>query len=406
MRRLDRIYLRSILLAAIVSAIAASVAAQVETASASNVIGGNPVWYKFLYAAEYNGKRGYTDKERAERELARKSGWDNFLTQINAAGNEGYKVISTIYGDFAIAKLEEASYEYNVFDATSSIFFVKAGIRDRLSELSENGFKIYDHSLLSAGCTPDIFAGQNIGETCEYADFYLFGKEKGSRKRTEQIIVNSSPGWGNKPSTIMAAEIDEKLAEGFYPVKILSKFEILLEKAKDKNDILDEKPDVKIIRSGWGTNDLKKKVNELAKQGYRLSLVGNGIAVMHRNSDTNGKIFSYIWLKADKKGFEKELAKLQQMGASYSHVYPDGQGTKDSLIFELRLDGKSANTEFKILKFGFNEREDLKEGKVYIDLTPEAKDSIKKMNQLAKEGFVVRDLFESDKVSAILERIE
>ena len=180
----------------------------------------------------------------------------------------------------------------------------------------------------------------------------------------------------------------------------------MLEKAKDKNDILDEKPDVKIIRSGWGTNDLKKKVNELAKQGYRLSLVGNGIAVMHRNSDTNGKIFSYIWLKADKKGFEKELAKLQQMGASYSHVYPDGQGTKDSLIFELRLDGKSANTEFKILKFGFNEREDLKEGKVYIDLTPEAKDSIKKMNQLAKEGFVVRDLFESDKVSAILERIE
>ena len=177
------------------------------------------------------------------------------MTNINEAGNAGYKVISTLWGNFAIARLEESPYEYKVFEATSSRFFFKERISNELVDLTEEGFKIYDHSLLGSECSADVYAGQNIGESCEYSDFYLFGKEKGSKKQTEQVIAASVPGWMYKPSVELESDIDSKLAEGFYPVKALSKFEILLERVRDKNDLMEDKPDVQVVRSEGLTNE-------------------------------------------------------------------------------------------------------------------------------------------------------
>jgi len=41
---------------------------------------------------------------------------------------------------------------------------------------------------------------------------------------------------------------------------------------------------------------------------------------------------------------------------------------------------------------------------VHIDLTPSSKETMKMLNSLAKDGFLVKDLFVSDKVSVLLER--
>jgi len=297
---------------------------------------GDPATYKFIYVEESIWKAGgYLSEEKVELALAKKAILDHFLTNINDAGNAGYKVISPLWGDFAIAKLEEGPYEYKVFEATSSRFFFKERIGNELVDLTEEGFKIYDHSLLGSECSADVYAGQNIGESCEYSDFYLFGKKKGSKKQTEQVIAASFPGWSYRPSVGLELDIDTKLAEGFYPVKALSKFEILLERVNDKNDLLADKPDVQVVRSGGLTNDLKNKVNELAKQGYRLFLANDGIAVMYRNKQATGKAVSYVWLRSDKKSFEKDLAELQHAGARYVYACQDDHGKKISSSLSL-----------------------------------------------------------------------
>lgn len=202
----------------------------------------------------------------------------------------------------------------------------------------------------------------------------------------------------------MEKQIDEKIAEGFYPVNVFSAFEVLLEKAVNKEELLSDKPDVKIVRTSWGKNDLEQKVNKLAKEGYRLAMTNYRIAVMYRNSETSQVPVSYIWLKANSKNFEKELIKIQGKGATYRTTYPDNKGRKNILIFEQKLKDDGKRSEFRILKFEFEFKENQTEKRVYIDLTPLSKETVKQMNELAKDGFEVKDLFEGKEICLILER--
>ena len=148
---------------------------------------------------------------------------------------------------------------------------------------------------------------------------------------------------------------------------------------------------------------LEDKVNDLAKQGYRLVLLNNGIAVMYRRSDSATPVL-YIWLDTNKKDFEKQLTQLQAGGAVYRMTYPNREGNKNKLVFEQSAVDNGERLEYKVLKFEFEELDDRAENKVQIDLTPSSKETVKLMNSLARQGFVVRDLLSSDKVSVLLER--
>jgi len=84
---------------------------------------------------------------------------------------------------------------------------------------------------------------------------------------------------------------------------------------------------------------------------------------------------------------------------------PEGEGKANKLIFESRsADSGKTQHEYRVLKFEFNETEVASEKKVRSDLTPESKESVKLMNRLAKEGFVVREVFNSDEGCLLLER--
>jgi hypothetical protein len=133
---------------------------------------------------------------------------------------------------------------------------------------------------------------------------------------------------------------------------------------------------------------VKKKVNELAQQGYRLASTHNCIAVMYRNRETTAPV-SYIWLDAGKKSFEQDLTRLQESGAIYRMTY----GEDDTLIFEQPAAALSKRREYKVLKIQLQETKNFADQKVDIDLTPSAKETIKTLNSLVKEGFAVRDLF-------------
>jgi len=149
----------------------------------------------------------------------------------------------------------------------------------------------------------------------------------------------------------------------------------------------------------------------LARQGYRLALTYNLIAVMYRYRDNTTPV-SYIWLDSRKrKSFDQELARLQDSGAIYRMVYPDIYGIEHTLIFEQPAVNVSKRREYKVLKIELQETENFADQKVDFDLAPSSKETIKTLNSLVKEGFAVRDLFVSEdlvanKASILLERAQ
>jgi len=149
----------------------------------------------------------------------------------------------------------------------------------------------------------------------------------------------------------------------------------------------------------------------LARQGYRLALTYFLIAVMYRHPDNTAPV-SYIWLDSrKKKSFDQELASLQDGGAIYRMIYPNGDVFERTLIFEQPASDNSKRREYKVLKIELQETENFADQRVDIDLAPSSKEKIKTLNSLVKEGFAVRDLFVSDtdlayKASVLLERAQ
>lgn len=361
--------------------------------------------YKLVFPAGYEGKRSYRmDKERKALARATSSELSNFIEQLNKAGAQGYKLTSTVNRGFpvGIARLDEVQYEYEGFDTTSNLFFTVVGFEEKFAEPSRRGFRLADHFLISKYCEyldPDNSA---MGENCEFIHRFLLEREKGIEKPGPHMLVDSAPGWRAQQGVEMSARIKEALAEGFYPTTVLSKFEMLLEQTHKSDERLADKPEVQVVTSSL-RDDVKNKVNELAKQGYRLALTGNGIAVMYRNGDSATPV-TYVWLKAKDKSFEKQLAKLQESGALYQMTYPDDDGEEARLVFEQQPVNEGQRREYRVLKFEFQFTENAAEGKVHIYLAPSSKETMNTLNRLAREGFAVRDLFVSNEVGVILER--
>jgi hypothetical protein len=345
--------------------------------------------YKLVFTKQFDGKLFYTKTTQAELDHNRNSAYDNFTEQLNMTGAQGYRLHSLLSGSTAVVKLDEIQYQYNWFDTTSTYFFSKGKIQRKLEDNSSQEFRIAHDVFLGGSCNPiymDNERTMNIGENCKYFDHFITEKELEKSKPYEQTLVNTIPHWGGKTDLELEAQLKEKLAQGFYPVNVLSKYEILCEKI---NNPPDEKPEVRVI-----IGDIEKKSNELANQGFRLSLVNNGIAVMYRTAETSQNVVSYIWLKTDTKNIEAELAKIGAKGGTYKTIYPDAQGNKKTFIFEQKLNDEKKPTEFKLLTFEIDSRmKSIFANQISRDLSLNSKETEKTMNKLVKEGFEVRDLF-------------
>jgi hypothetical protein len=359
--------------------------------------------YRLVFPTYYDGifRKGKIYYVGEEANRARPSVNNSFIQELNKAGQEGYRLVSAT-GAFpvAIGKLDEAQYEYAWFQTTGPLY-AKTGFVGTYSRLSRQGFHLVDNLLVSRDCEDINLVDSVPLETCAFTDFFLLERRMSVVNGREHRLAFSGPGWRTNTEAELTTQISERMAAGFYPTTVLSKFEILVEQI-DKHKLSIAQTEVKIVTSGW-RDDLPKKVNALSKQKYRLALVNNGIAVMYRNHDGPTSL-SYVWLNAKKKDFEKRLAQIQAQGAVYRTTYPTKQGTETELIFELGAVDDQSQREYRVLKFEFEYTENAAEKKVRKDLTPASKETIKTLNSLAKEGFVVRDLFVSDELSVLLER--
>src|SRR5262249_13378941 len=113
-----------------------------------------------------------------------------------------------------------------------------------------------------------------------------------------------------------------------------------------------------------------------------------------------------FWLKVGDKRFEQKLAALQAGGAVYRTRYRGGDW-KYQLVFE---QGEGQKREFRVLNFELQiTKTPLRfQNQVTIDLAESSKATLRELNALARQGFIVRDLFiTSDvwkRVSVLLER--
>ena len=132
---------------------------------------------------------------------------------------------------------------------------------------------------------------------------------------------------------------------------------------------------------------------------------------MYRRPNDHNPV-SYEWLNAKKKNFDKELARIQASGAVYRLVYRDPY-LGNQLVFERQTNSQTRSSEYRALKLSFKLlgppiQKGIRDPNARVDLTPESKENVKLINDLARQGFVVRDLFmpelNSKSVSVLLER--
>jgi hypothetical protein len=337
-----------------------------------------------------------------------------FVDLLNEAGAEGYRVVSVTDDNTALLKLDEAQYEYAGYE-TDSRGDGTRGLVALYGRLGKEGFRLASVSHLFFGC--EIVDSENLlmGAECLFKDLFLFERQKGATKPIAHKFL--FPRSYDKWDVEMTAEVRQNLEKGLYPARVVSKDELLLEQFENGDDrIAGRGAEVQVVKAShsyWGRDDLSKKVNLLAKQGYRLALINYQLAVMYRDR-ANGTPTSYVFLQVGHrdwmlrrkpKEYEKDLAKLQQGGAVYRMTYPNVQGDVHRLVFEENASTNGKRREYRILRFELVSTDDKEAKTTSTDLTSEAKANLMEFNRLVSEGFEARDLFVTDVACVLLERM-
>lgn len=383
-----------------------------------SVLSPNADKYKLIFVARNAGKIFYSwDKEEREGEAANRNYWLNFTEQLNQAGDQGYRLVSTDgQGALAITRLGEAQYEYLWFDTNSHLFFAKNGFEEKFTRWARQGFSLVDHVFRGRACKAEPWvppdhpnAGfQTNTENCRYLDRYFLERVKGANTAKTFRLVRHVPRWRALTDDAgMTEQINHYLSVGLYPTHVFSRYEVLLQEVADKNTFAINKPEIQVFAEK--VQKLPKRINELAQQGYRLISLRDETAVMSRFPSNRAPV-SYVWLQVTDRRFEAELARLQAQGAIYRMTQPNGSGEKTSLIFEQPSANDGRLREYKTLRFELEIRENRAQKMVERDLSPASKENVKMLNRLANEGFEARDLFDlsyvkETKVGVILERV-
>ena len=354
-----------------------------------------------------------TDGGKYKVVFANRATMSSFVDELNKGSQEGYRLKAATFGyhvllgwsysiPVGILQSDETQFEYDSFQVTGRLSFALSGFESKYAEQSKDGFRLVDYFLSKSVC--DVEPSDAVVQTmpiCAATYQFLVEREKGSHAPIEFVVAEAKPTFKHNQGGTLGSEILKKWADGFYPDGILNNYQILLAHA-DKADLPAEPLEIQVVNSTF-MNHVKKKIKTLGQQGFRLAMINEECAVMYRRPNEQNPV-TYEWLDAKSKKLEKELARLQESGARYRMVNRY-QPYSDELVFERALNGSSSrSSEFKVLKLSFQLLDrPLRKGDPLpdprIDLTPEAKETVKLINDLAREGFVVRDLFRPEFIS-------
>lgn len=353
--------------------------------------------YRLVYATDECGATPGCEPSRHAR-------FNSFIKALNNAGARGYRLVSVTnrISPFAVVRLEGEPYEYGWFESSSETWYASGGFFGVFGRQAKGGFRLAERFFISKYCTPLFPEEPVMGEECTVTELYLVERRKGDERPREFWVAGSMPGWRSRMGEQLTAQVRERLGKGLRPTHAFSRFEVLLEEVEGQAGA---PPEMQVVTLGtWGKGDIEKKVNEAARQGWRLAVVGHKVAVMQRPS-APAPPATYVWVKAKEKEFEKRLTKLRESGAVYRATYPDGDGQETRLVFEKAADG-APRRDYRVFKFESQDALNVAGRKPQPSdlLGPPTYESVREFERLLKEGYEVLDLFVSDRVSALLER--
>jgi hypothetical protein len=368
-----------------------------STSAQSDQATPNPNTEIYKLVLPMNNEYGSSKGGQKERELRRLESQMSFVRELNKVGSQGYRAILT-HGLFAIVKLDSAQYAYIGYEHEGGRVS-ESGFNFRYSQYAKRTFALREYSWIINKCETIYQSSPEPSMySCRYLSWVLLEGVKGQVQPVPFILASNSPTSGKdkvQAETAAAAltvQVRDAHAKGYQVTHLFSKFELFLQKTNQSDFPLNES-EIQVINDGGSENKmeaLKTKINSLAQQGYRLMSLGYDIAVMYRPKGTTLPV-SYVWLNVIAKNAELELAQLKSKGAVYRMIHPDEDDNRALMVFEQSGNSTATQREYKLLKMELESVEKKAEKKVAIELTPETKDVMKTVNQLAQEGFIVRD---------------
>jgi hypothetical protein len=367
--------------------------------------------YKLVFPRAYSRQSAYKWDKGNDREIFgrdREAEINGFIDELNKFGGQNYKVGFLLDADLPVAVLKSGDkrYEYAWFETDSYLDKALDGPGNKYSALTEKGFHLFENDLFSIYC-------ERANEVCNAYNNFFLERENDDDTPVRHRFISKGPvqAWHeDKLTGEILKQVRDGLSDGFHPAQALDPYDVLLESRAGGDKSSADWQDLQIARDtsifGSGNADnLPKNVNKLAAQGYRLTMVGYGMALMTRPAGAATPV-SYVWVNAGKKNFEQEVARLQARGAIFRTSYPNADGLIQQLIFELPSASDGARREYRVLKFTLYAAEKAVNGRAQVrtDFSPDSQDTGKKLDDLARDGFVVRGLFFSDTYSILLER--
>jgi hypothetical protein len=243
----------------------------------------------------------------------------------------------------SIFKLDKGNtYEYDWFEAETP-----GQIVTRMNDRAEKGFYFRNGvpasdsrecggSSSSSGDGTSQALENLLAMTCaSHSAVYFVEKKNGVMDKREYRVHYGQMGWGKNPSEEISLQLNETAQRGFRPVAIGWVSEgfkggtyAVIEQAGGET----AKPTgmtYKFLRSEFG---FTKKVNELAKEGYRLKFdmtaIAQELGLMEKAPD--GTPTSYRWIDATGKTSEQDMAAAFNAGVRFAMTNRDAE----DLIFE------------------------------------------------------------------------
>lgn len=359
--------------------------------------------YRLVFPAGYDMP---ARPKGAGSDPGRESKFENFVARLSEAGSEGYRLVSFVYRGsglpVGLVRMAGAAYEYRWLytDARTGGAQVTVDFDKTYPALAEQGFRLAEYSEFENGC--DYFPGSVSPEPgpyyqeCNYAYVFLLEREKGVARAARYSVASSSGGT----DAAFVAEVRRMLADGLLPTHALPAYALWFEPAGTGGGPLRDWADIEVVRAGAGwRSTFRKRVNELARHGYRAALIDWGLALMYRPRGASAAR-SYVWVETD-DGLEERLAQLQAKGAAYLKTYKQD----DKLVFEQGAVSDGERYEYKALRFKFSRAEGASKSHVRVELTSSSEERWAALDRLVGEGFAVRDLFFSGgQVGVVLAR--
>lgn len=337
-----------------------------------------------------------------------------FSADLSRIGAQGYRLVSfALWPRVAVLRRAEHQYEYVLLQISSrrNMFPNDPELALTYEPWARKGFRIADYIVINDWCDVSMWDVRSnefsITSDCTYFSQMVLERRKDVTTSPHRYeIVSARPTFSkDKLESGLSEQLDSTKKLKLYPTHLLTKFQLLTQPAGDA-DFPAGEYEMEVV-----SEDVKKRVNALAQQGYRLLLrpIWFQAAVMHRKKGATEPA-SYIWI--DEKKLEQELTTLQDQGAIYRMNNGCTWGTQ--MIFEQPSARENRRREYKVVAIELIQIKGTLKDKYHFEIATGSYDRVQEFKRLTKEGFEVRDFFacqfsdnkdKTSRVKLLLERV-